>query len=463
MPLSTCTVSGVLYDATGAALANEPLTIIPRDWAVGADGLVLPETVTTTTDGSGNISVVLGRPAIYTVQTNRPNVLGRRTFVISVPDAATADIELIADFTNVAQQTAFLDGTAANPAFRFVNDVDTGLFLKASNTIGFSTAGTERVSITNNGLTTLEMRVDDGSAAAPAVRFSSDLDTGLYRIGANNIGVATNGTEVARFTTSGAQVTGTISGTAVTQTSIDNTANRLTKVGDFGLGGAPILYDSTSPFNIPLVDATHFIGNSSVSNVPTDAPVGSTVFVGMHARLGSARQAQMLFQLSGSTHAYWRLNNSAWSDWFRFYDTGNLLGTVSQSGGVPTGAVIERGSNANGEYVRFADGTQICWHVVDLDGLAPNTASGSLFRLSAGLGPYAYPAAFSGSVRHAEVSLHGSDNAVIRNGSVGARLRRGSTVKTIEWATVDIFTTSSDPGTAGEITRISLFAIGRWF
>jgi hypothetical protein len=40
---------------------------------------------------------------------------------------------------------------------------------------------------------------------------------------------------------------------------------------------------------------------------------------------------------------------------------GNVLGTVSQSSGVPTGAIIERGSNANGEYVRFADGTQICW------------------------------------------------------------------------------------------------------
>ena len=43
------------------------------------------------------------------------------------------------------------------------------------------------------------------------------------------------------------------------------------------------------------------------------------------------------------------------------YTMGNVLGTVSQLGGVPTGAIIERGSNANGEYVRFADGTQICW------------------------------------------------------------------------------------------------------
>jgi len=37
-----------------------------------------------------------------------------------------------------------------------------------------------------------------------------------------------------------------------------------------------------------------------------------------------------------------------------------LVGTVSQVAGIPTGAVIERGTNANGEYVKFADGTLIC-------------------------------------------------------------------------------------------------------
>lgn len=44
-----------------------------------------------------------------------------------------------------------------------------------------------------------------------------------------------------------------------------------------------------------------------------------------------------------------------------FYQRSNILGTVSQSGGVPTGAIIERGSNANGEYVRWADGTMECY------------------------------------------------------------------------------------------------------
>jgi hypothetical protein len=43
------------------------------------------------------------------------------------------------------------------------------------------------------------------------------------------------------------------------------------------------------------------------------------------------------------------------------YWKGNVLGVVGQSGGIPTGAIIERNSNAGGEWVKFADGTLICW------------------------------------------------------------------------------------------------------
>lgn len=40
-----------------------------------------------------------------------------------------------------------------------------------------------------------------------------------------------------------------------------------------------------------------------------------------------------------------------------YYRTDNILGTVSASSpGVPTGAIFESGSNANGEYVKYADG-----------------------------------------------------------------------------------------------------------
>jgi hypothetical protein len=63
------------------------------------------------------------------------------------------------------------------------------------------------------------------------------------------------------------------------------------------------------------------------------------------------------------------------------YGQGNILGTVSQSAGVPTGAIIERGSNANGEFVKYADGTMICSKFVSITS-AVSTAFGSLFETS---------------------------------------------------------------------------------
>jgi len=62
------------------------------------------------------------------------------------------------------------------------------------------------------------------------------------------------------------------------------------------------------------------------------------------------------------------------------YGKHNLLAPVGEAAGLPTGGVIERGENVNGEFVRFADGTQICWSpqfVVDVDLVA-----GAIYRSS---------------------------------------------------------------------------------
>ncbi|MNE25528.1 hypothetical protein D3C80_1188600 [compost metagenome] len=49
-----------------------------------------------------------------------------------------------------------------------------------------------------------------------------------------------------------------------------------------------------------------------------------------------------------------------WDNGYKVYARNNIVGSASQSGGIPQGAIIERGSNANGEYTKFADGTLIC-------------------------------------------------------------------------------------------------------
>jgi len=59
----------------------------------------------------------------------------------------------------------------------------------------------------------------------------------------------------------------------------------------------------------------------------------------------------------------------------------NILGTVSQTSGVPTGSILEKGSNADGEYVKYADGTLICWKYA-AGSVSATDASGSLFRSS---------------------------------------------------------------------------------
>lgn len=41
-----------------------------------------------------------------------------------------------------------------------------------------------------------------------------------------------------------------------------------------------------------------------------------------------------------------------------------IVGTVTESGGVPTGAIIERGTVPDGDYIKFADGTMIVTKIV---------------------------------------------------------------------------------------------------
>ena len=73
-------------------------------------------------------------------------------------------------------QLAGDDGSGANaPAYAFDNDADTGMFRSGANTIGFSTSGTARVSISDAGLDVvngLPIRLQD-SSGSPFVSLKS--------------------------------------------------------------------------------------------------------------------------------------------------------------------------------------------------------------------------------------------------------------------------------------------------
>lgn len=127
-----------------------------------------------------------------------------------------------------------------------------------------------------------------------------------------------------------------------------------------------------------------------------------------------------------------------------------IIGTVSQSAGVPTGSVIERGSNANGEYVRFADGTQICTRRIPVGGSPEITlAAGSLYRSADDI-LWTYPAAFIGQPSIGGFVTGGVALTWLGLGSEGSGT---TTASFVAFATV---ATGAKTGTA-------MHAVGRWF
>ncbi|RVG54742.1 pyocin knob domain-containing protein [Sinorhizobium meliloti] len=131
---------------------------------------------------------------------------------------------------------------------------------------------------------------------------------------------------------------------------------------------------------------------------------------------------------------------TSWTDWTIVELP--VVGTVSNSAGFPAGAVIERGSNANGEYVKFADGTMICTSPEIT--VSMNQAAGNVFYSNAVSAPM--PVLFTGiqpvGFGHVTTTI---------NAWVNARTAFGSWVG----AAYSASSRASD--------TIRFGAIGRWF
>jgi hypothetical protein len=288
-----------------------------------------------------------------------------------------------------------------------------------------------------------------GSPAAPSVAFAADADTGLFSIADNSLGLATGGVQRARVHNGGLEVTGAITGTAVTQTASDATAGRLMKVGDAGLLGIAPSFGAGTTW--ASVTQSQMISCASNANQPTDKPLPTqaTPYVGWHLMSGALRWGEIVQETAGSYP--WRIwartsNAGVTQDWDLLFSRKSVLGAVSQTSGVPTGGLIERGSNANGEYVRFADGTQICTRTVTASALAIGTAFLGGFR-SAGVS-WAFPASFVAAPVMAGTALLNSSLTPVFD---------APTVSGVIWSAV-AFTSQ-----AAADRTVTLTVLGRWF
>ena len=156
--------------------------------------------------------------------------------------------------TNTTGQMLSSAGSATAPSFAFnvTGSGDTGLYLIATDNIGISCGGVKQISIDTSNFTIAgRAQVQDGTAASPALQFTNDPNTGLYSIGADSMGIATNGT--LRFSISATALTSALPlamGTnKITGLTAGTAAGDAVNVGQLLYRQAPIQGTKTTSFS----------------------------------------------------------------------------------------------------------------------------------------------------------------------------------------------------------------------
>lgn len=247
---------------------------------------------------------------------------------------------------------------------------------------------------------------------------------------------------VAKGGTGGTTALGTAAFLTATTSNTDSTVGRALKVGDLGVG---VPLGLTSPnLNTLISNGTYYC------DTPTNSPGNASGWVTVTSI--SATYASQTFNALTTGIKYWReLVGGVWGKWDAVYSSRNAVGTVSQTGGLPTGALMEYVTNANGEAWKFANGLLVCSRYVSTPiafNIPPGTAgTGGVFPLPVtpvGTGVRSY----NGYATDAGTSIVGSSWIDASFGALNWKFQVSNLSASI---------------TVTQLIAIQLLYVGRWF
>ena len=125
----------------------------------------------------------------------------------------------------------------------------------------------------------------------------------------------------------------------------------------------------------------------------------------------------------------------------------DIVGIVSQSGGVPTGAIVEQFSSANGDCTKFADGTMIA------SVLSLSLAFSTVNFLQA---TWVTPATFA-----APPKVFATQNGNIPSFKFGRAVP--ATIGQQQSSVIRLIAAQGNAFTSGETANLQVLAIGRWY
>ena len=379
----------------------------------------------------------LGLGTISTQNSDSVTITGGS--ITGITDLAVAD-----GGTGVSTLTGYVKGNGTSPftASATVPSTDiTGLgtmSVQNANNVtitGGSITGITDLAVTDGGtgVSTLTGYVK-GSGTSPLTASATIPNTDITGLGTMSVQDATsvtisggsiNGTSIGASSASTIKATtGNFSGDLTLESAQPRIAFAETDTTDTDarvrLNGGDLIFDTITDGGV-IVQENMRITSVGMVGIGTTGPT-------------------TLLDVAGTANATNMTRNGS-----QVYSRDNILATVSQTAGVPTGGIIERGTNANGEYVKYADGTMICWLYA---GTAQSTAtaSGSIF-LAAAAATWTFPVAFS----VAPVASGQAESTAVRWILLGA-----PTTTTVSYRQASSVTSATAIGDR-------LFAIGRWF
>lgn len=227
------------------------------------------------------------------------------------------------------------NGTAAAPALTFVSDTDTGVYRIGANNVGFSAGGTLQFDYnTTRILSAVPIYLPNGSAAAPSVAIGEPA-TGFFSPGAGTVRFATGTASIIVFSSAGIQI---IPSTGVL--SFGSPSDVLLKRGG---AGVLRLENGTNAQRLDLANTYTSSTNNELFSVDWQT-LANNVYLGTRtATTGTSRPVWVVAQTDNAG------NNAAFARVARttapFFSTG--LANVSTGG-------VDDGTTLAGNFNQFA-------------------------------------------------------------------------------------------------------------
>ena len=240
------------------------------------------------------------------------------TAAFSVTNDAGSSTLLSIDTTN--SQLKVFDGTAGNPGYAFQAEATTGLYRIGAGNVGLSLSGVNYIDVNSTRSQFINsVYLNDGSVSVPSLAFTSATNMGLYKSAAATMSVGIASSESVRFSASALIV--------------PYSRSIIFERQDLGIVTNSILVDSTNTLNIQNLSAS--VGIDLVL-----ANATSAAGVRIRKATSSATETTAALSLTNfdGTATYYRLDNVN-------------LQTAGYSGTVANPGYAFHGDSASGLYL----------------------------------------------------------------------------------------------------------------